>query len=68
VLTPRQAEICSLVHKGMSNKAIAREMGLAIDTVNRHLRCAADRIPGSGRPREKCLVWFVSIPKNDEAA
>lgn len=68
MLTRRQAQVCELVAQGMSNKAIARQTGIALDTVNRHLRSAADRIPGAGRPREKCLVWFVQTRKTDDAA
>ncbi|WP_217469080.1 response regulator transcription factor [Paraburkholderia ultramafica] len=35
-LTPRQEEILELVTRGISNKAIAAQLGISIDTVRRH--------------------------------
>lgn len=68
MLTPRQSEIAALVAKGLSNKAIARETGLAIQTVKNHIDGAATRLPGDGRPRHRILVWFFSLSDEDKAA
>ena len=35
-LTPRQQEILELVARGISNKAIAAQLGITVDTVRRH--------------------------------
>jgi DNA-binding CsgD family transcriptional regulator len=35
-LTPRQHEILEMVSRGISNKAIAAQLGIRIDTVRRH--------------------------------
>jgi DNA-binding CsgD family transcriptional regulator len=35
-LTPRQREILELVTRGISNKAIAAQLGISVDTVRRH--------------------------------
>lgn len=37
-LTPRELEICDLVTSGLSNKQIAEEAAISIDTVKKHLR------------------------------
>lgn len=60
-LTPRQMEIAGLVAQGLSSKAIASETGLSVDTVNDHIKNAAVRIPGSGRPRMKLAIWFFVL-------
>jgi DNA-binding CsgD family transcriptional regulator len=65
-LTPRQSEIGRLVARGMSNKAIARHLGLTTHTVDHHISEAAARIPGDGQPRYKVMVMFLSI--RDDAA
>lgn len=61
MLTPRQAEICTLVSRGFTGKQIARKTGLSVKTVEAHVRDAARRIPCDGRPRYKCMVWFFSL-------
>lgn len=60
-LTPRQQEIAALVAKGYSDKRIARETGLSVETVAFHVRGAAARIPGPWPPRQKLLI-FVLVP------
>ena len=37
-LTPRQGEILTLLHKGLSNKLIARQLSLSENTVRRHVQ------------------------------
>lgn len=68
MLTPRQRQVAELVARGLSNKAIARETGLSIDTVNSHLRFVGQRVPGPGSPRHKAMVWFFSLADLKEEA
>lgn len=37
-LTPRQAEVLNLLHKGLSNKLIAQQLALSDNTVRRHVQ------------------------------
>lgn len=37
-LTPRQFEVLELLHQGLSNKLIARKLGLSNNTVRRHVQ------------------------------
>lgn len=37
-LTPRQREVLELLHQGLSNKLIARQLGLSNNTVRRHVQ------------------------------
>ena len=37
-LTPRQAEVLNLLHQGLSNKLIARQLTLSDNTVRRHVQ------------------------------
>lgn len=68
MLTRRQAEICTLVARGLSDKQIARKTGLSVKTVEAHVRDAGRRIPCDGRPRYKCMVWFFSLRDENDAA
>lgn len=61
-LTRREAQVAALiVHGGLSNKAIARRLGVSIKTVEFHVDRIAQRIPGLSRPRHKITVFFLSI-------
>lgn len=42
--SPRQAEVCLLVVAGESPAEIATELGISVDTVDHHVRTAADKI------------------------
>lgn len=68
MLTPRQQEIAGLVAKGLSSKAIARETGLTVQTVNDHIMDAANRIPGPGRARYKLMMFYLSSDDADSDA
>lgn len=61
MLTTRQAEVVALVARGLSDKAIAREMGLSVDTIKEHIKAAASRIPGEGKSRHRLTLWFFNI-------
>lgn len=60
MLTPRQREIADLVAKGMSNKAIARELDISVDTVKWHVQEAAQRVPFRCRARHALTLFVLS--------
>lgn len=64
-LTPRQIEIARMVAAGRSYKAIARALGITVDTVNFHVQEAADRLPGRGTPRLKLVVFVVELMREE---
>lgn len=68
MLTPRQQQVVERVGKGMSNKAIARDLGIAVGTVEVHVKRAAERIPGDGRQRYKLMLFFLTSDEVQEAA
>jgi len=48
VFTPREKEILQLIaERGLSDKEIARELGIAVDTVGCHVQNIRNRIKGS---------------------
>jgi two-component system nitrate/nitrite response regulator NarL len=49
LLTPREAEILTLVGKGMSNKAVARALGISIHTVKFHLEALFAKLDATSR-------------------
>jgi DNA-binding NarL/FixJ family response regulator len=59
-LTPRQQEVARLVAKGLSDKRIAREVGLSLHTVRNHIQNAADRLPGDGPRRYRLVVFYLT--------
>lgn len=59
-LTPRQREVCELAAKGLTNKAIARTLGLSPLTVRDHISEAARRIPGNERARYKLILFILA--------
>lgn len=59
-LTARQREVARLVAAGLSNKAISQKLAVSVHTVEFHIRNAAEQIPGAGKPRYKCMVWFFT--------
>lgn len=64
-LTERQQQVVERVGKGMSNKAIARDLGISTRTVEQHVFRAAERIPGDGRQRYKILLWLFTVDDPD---
>lgn len=66
MLTEREAEVVELAACGLSNKAIAATLACSIRTVEWHIENAATKIPGSGKPRFKCVVWFFLMAAPEE--
>lgn len=60
-LTQRQTQIAERVAKGLPTKAIARDLGLSVRTVEEHIRLAAERVPGTGWPRHKLVLWVLTV-------
>jgi two-component system, NarL family, nitrate/nitrite response regulator NarL len=48
-LTPREVEILTLVGQGLTNKAIARRLGISVHTVKFHLEALFLKLEASGR-------------------
>ena len=49
LLTPREAEILTLVGEGMSNKAVARALGISVHTVKFHLEALFAKLEATSR-------------------
>ena|SRR5689334_9743039 len=49
LLTPREAEVLTLVGQGMSNKAIARALGISVHTVKFHLEALFAKLDATSR-------------------
>lgn len=63
-LTKRQAEVAERVGRGMTDKAIARDLGISVFTVREYVRDAAERLQGhygAGWPRHQLLLWFLNV-------
>jgi len=48
-LTPREMEVLTLLAEGMSNKAIARRLGISVHTAKFHVRALIDKLDAVGR-------------------
>jgi two-component system nitrate/nitrite response regulator NarL len=49
LLTPREREILALIGEGLSNKAIARRLGISIHTVKFHMEALFDKLDATSR-------------------
>ena len=49
LLTPREAEILALIAEGMSNKVIARRLGISAHTVKYHLEAVFAKLAVNSR-------------------
>jgi two-component system, NarL family, nitrate/nitrite response regulator NarL len=49
LLTPREAEILTLVGQGMSNKGVARALGISVHTVKFHLEALFAKLDATSR-------------------
>lgn len=59
-LSPRLREVSRLVVEGHSNKRIASELALSVNTVEEYVLRIARRLPGEGKPRIKIVRWWYS--------
>ena len=48
-LTPRELEVLTLLAEGMSNKAIARRLGISVHTAKFHVGTLIDKLDAVGR-------------------
>jgi DNA-binding CsgD family transcriptional regulator len=48
-LTPRELEVLTLLAEGMSNKAIARRLGISVHTAKFHVSALIDKFDAVGR-------------------
>ncbi|MEN9893459.1 MAG: hypothetical protein RLY78_3754 [Pseudomonadota bacterium] len=55
-LTPRQAEVLNLLLQGLSNKLIARELGLSVETVKDHVAAVLRALGVSSRTQAVLVV------------
>ena len=51
VLSPREREVATLVARGLSNKEVARELGLSSGTVKIHLHSIFQKLGAKSRYR-----------------
>lgn len=63
-LTERQYQIAECMVRGLSDKQIVHETGLAIGTVRYHIQAAAARLPGDTAPRHKLLLLLLGGPRD----
>ena len=49
LLTPREFEVLTLLAEGMSNKAIARRLGISVHTAKFHVGALLDKLDAVGR-------------------
>jgi DNA-binding CsgD family transcriptional regulator len=49
LLTPRELEVPTLLAEGMSNKAIARRLGISVHTAKFHVGALIDKLDAVGR-------------------
>lgn len=55
-LTPRQVEVLALVADGYTNERIARELGIATETVKSHIRTILLAMPAACRAHAVALA------------
>ena len=66
-LSPKEGEVVRLVQRGLSNKEIADELSISLNTVKTHLRAVFDK---AGVRTRMGLMAALSVPpaSNSEAA
>lgn len=58
ILSPRERQVLALVANGYSNQAIARELGIATNTVKNHMRNILDKL--GAKNRAQAAAYAVS--------
>ena len=64
-LSRRQAQVVECVARGMPDKRIAAKLQISIRTVQRHIREAAEHIPGDTPPRHRFILFFLNLAAED---
>lgn len=60
-LSPRHQEIVTLIGaEGLSYKAIAKRLGIAVKTVKTHVYVITAKLDSTRRPREAILEYYMS--------
>lgn len=59
MLTGREREVAKLAGEGLSRKAIAAELGIALDTVDTHMKNLAEKVPGNGRRQVRIALFAL---------
>jgi len=65
-LTERQAKVCALILDGKTDRAIAREMRLSVETIRQHLEyaakklCADEPIACRVMPRQTVVAYYTT--------
>ena len=66
-LSPREAEILALAACGQSNRAIARRLGLSVETVKTHVVGALNRLGACNRTQAVVFALAWRLITLDEA-
>jgi DNA-binding NarL/FixJ family response regulator len=61
-LTPRQYEVATLVARGLSNKEVARELGLVVGTVKVHMHQIIKKL--GAKTRYEVMVMTMMRPSS----
>ena len=56
-LTLREREVVGLVERGLSNKEIARRLGIQVATVKNHVHNILDKLGVAGRADAVATLW-----------
>lgn len=65
-LSPRETQIAALItHGGLSNKQIAKRLGVTEKTVGWHVENLGKKLPGFGKPRHRITVFFLKIEDHE---
>ncbi len=64
-LTPRQVEVLYLVSQGLSNKEIAKKMGITVETVKQHLQAIYTVLGATSRMRAVVIARRLGIKLED---
>ena len=67
-LTPRQGEVCAALAQGLSNKAIALQLGISPSTVKDHVHAILDRLELKSRAEVVALLHRPIASKPDKPA
>lgn len=64
-LTRRQVEVLALVARGCSNRHVARELGVTVGAVERHVGALLARLRCTNRSQLVARVWGADAPRAD---